>query len=147
MARPPACCSLCWNPPLIGKDGLASPALTEGSGTPTPTPVVFCAPTPAPATAPAFALSTDNELFKQFIKAYLEAQVPGQKEVDPEPRKQPPKDQFPDLYYANLHMDYYQFCQQYEDHFITAGTKRSNRILFAALFLHRSVTQQWLQHK
>ena len=44
-------------------------------------------------------------------------------------------------------MDYYRFCQQCKDHFETAGAKWPNKILFAALFLHELVTQQWLQHK
>ena len=65
------------NPLPTGKDELAGAAPTEGSGTPTPTPVVSRAPTPAPATAPAVAPFSDNELFKQFIKAHLEVQVPG----------------------------------------------------------------------
>ena len=59
--------------PPAGEDELAGVVPTEGSGTPTLTPVVSCAPTPAPATAPAAAPSSNTELFKQFIKAYLEA--------------------------------------------------------------------------
>ena len=139
--------SLCRNFLLTGKDELASAAPTEGSSTPTPTPVVFRASTPASAIAPAVAPSLDNKLFKQFMKAYLEAQVPGWKKIDPEPHKQRLKAQFPDLYYGNLHIDCYQFCQQCEDHFATAGTIEPNKISFAALFLHRLVTQQWLQYK
>ena len=88
MAGPCACRSPCRNPLPAGEDELAGAAPTEGSGTPTPTPVVSRAPTPAPATAPAAAPSSDNELFKQFMKAYLEAQVPGRTEVDPKPREQ-----------------------------------------------------------
>ena len=147
MARPRACRSPCQNLHPAGEDELAGAASTEGSGTPTPALVMSRASTPAPTTAPAVAPSSDNELFKQFMKAYLEAQVPGRTEVDPKPRKLPLKARFPDLYYGNLHMDCYQFCQQSEDYFKTAGAKRPNRILFAALFLRGSVTQRWLQHK
>ena len=163
MAKPPACRSPRRNPPLTGKDELAGaapePAPTKGSDTSTLAPAASCVPTPtpppdtlvaAPSSAPALAAtapSSDNELFKQFMKAYLEAQVPGRTEVDPEPREQPLKARFPDLYYGNSHMDCYQFCQQCEDHFKTAGAKRSNRILFAALFLRKSVTRRWFQHK
>ena len=75
------------------------------------------------------------------MKAYLEAQVPGQTEVDPEPCEQSLKARFPDLYYGNSHMDCYRFCQQCKDHFETAGAKGPNRIPFAALFLRGSVTQ------
>ena len=142
MAGPRARRSPRRNPPPAGEDELAGAVPTEGSDTPTPTPVMSCAPTPAPATAPAAAPSSDNELFKQFMKAYLEAQVPGRTEVDPEPREQPLKARFPDLYYGNSHMDCYRFCQQCEDHFETAGAKGPNRIPFAASFLRGSVTQQ-----
>ena len=105
------------------------------------------APTPALATALATASSSDTELFKQFLKAYLETQVPGRTKVDSEPRKQPLKARFPDLYHNNSHMDCYQFCQQCEDYFETAGAKKPNKIPFAALFLRGLVTHRWLQHK
>ena len=68
-------------------------------------------------------------------------------EMNPEPCKQPLKARFPNLYYGNLHIDCYQFCQKCKDHFETAAAKKPNKISFAALFLHGLVTQQWLQHK
>ena len=111
MARLPACRSSCRNPFPTGKDGLAGATLTESSGTSTPTPVMSHDPTPAPATAPVIAPSSDNKLFKQFMKAYLEAQVPSRTKVDPELCKQSFKAQFPDLYYGNLHIDCYRFSQ------------------------------------
>ena len=147
MARPPTCRSPRRNPLFTGKYGLDGAALTEGNGTLTPISVLSCASTLALATTPAVAPSSDNKLFKQFIKAYLEAQVPSRTEVDPKPREQPLKAQFLNFYYCNLHMDCYQFCQQCENHFKIAGAKKPNKILFAALFLYGSVTQQWHQHK
>ena len=69
-----------------------------------------CAPTTALAIALAAAPSLDNKLFKQFMKAYLEVQVPDQTEVDTKPCKQFFKARFPDFYYGNLYMDCYQFC-------------------------------------
>ena len=107
MAKPPASYSFCWNPLPIGKDELADTTPTESSGTPTPTTVVSRAPTPTPATALVVALSLDNKLCNQFIKAYLETQVLSRTEVDPEPCKQPLKARFRDLYYGNLHMNCY----------------------------------------
>ena len=77
MPGPRACRSPRRNSPPAGEDELTGAAPTEGSGISTLTPVVFRALTPAPTTAPAVIPSSDNELFKQFIKAYLEAQVPG----------------------------------------------------------------------
>ena len=141
MAKLSACRSPCRNSFLTGEDRFAGAAPTEGSGTPTPTPVLSRAPTPAPATASAVTPSLDNKLFKQFMKAYLEAQMPGRIVVDSEACKQPLKAWFPDLYYGNLHMDCYWFCQQCENHFKTTRAKKPNKILFAALFLHRLVTQ------
>ena len=141
------CCSSCQNPPPPGKDKLTDAALTEGSGIFIPILVVLRAPTPAPIISSTITLFSNNKLFKQFMKAYLESQVPGQTKLDPEPCKQPFKAWFPDLYYGNLYMDCDQFCQQFENHFITAKAKEPNRIPFAALFMYGSVTQQWLQHK
>ena len=159
MARPPARRSPCWNAPPTGKYELAGaapgPAPTEGSDTFTLAPAVSRVPTPTPSDALVAALSlspalaatvpsSDNKLFKQFIKAYLEAQVSSRTKVDPEPRKQPLKAQFPDLYYGNSHMDCYRFCQQCDNHFKTARAKGPNKTLFATLFLRGSVIQRWL---
>ena len=69
MAGPRANRSSCWNLLPAVEDELAGVAPIESSGTPTPTPVVFRVLTPALATAPVVASSSDNELFKQFIKA------------------------------------------------------------------------------
>ena len=147
MAGPRACRSPRRNPSPAGEDKLAGTAPTKGNGTPTPTLVVSRAPTPALATTPAASLSLDRELFKQFMRAYLEAQVPDQTKVDSKSRKQSLKTRFPDLYYGNSHMDCYRFCQQCKDHFETTRAKGRNKIPFAASFLHGLVTQQWLQHK
>ena len=138
MSGPCTCCSARWNAPPAGEDKLAGAAPTEGSNTPILTSAVSRAWTPAPA----IALSLDNKLFKQFMKAYLEAQMPGQIEVDSESCKQPLNAQFLDLYYDNLHTDYYQFYEQCKNHFKIAMAKEPNRIQFAALFLYRSVTRQ-----
>ena len=104
-------------------------------------------PTIALATASATTPLLDNKLLKQFMKAYLEAHMPGQTEVDPKPCKQPLKLQFPDFNYGNLHIDRYRFYQQCKNHFKTVEAKKPNRILFAALFLRKLITQRWLQHK
>ena len=87
MAGSYACCNFCWNPSLTAKDKLASAAPTKDSSTPTPTSAVSHALTTAPAIAPF----SDNKLFKQFIKAYLDLQVPGQIKVNSKPCKQPLK--------------------------------------------------------
>ena len=147
MAGPCACRNTFLNLNPTSKYELTGASLTESSSIPTPTPVVTHAPIPALATTHAAAGSLDNKLFKQFKKAYLEAQVQSRPEVDPEPCKQLLYARFSDFYYGNSHMDCYQFCQQCEDYFKTTKAKGLNRIPFAALFLDGSVTQQWFQHK
>ena len=59
--------------------------------------------------APGLASTSTNELFKQFMKAYLEAQTPIPIQI--ELREQPLKACFPDLYHGNSHMNCYRFCQ------------------------------------
>ena len=128
MARPRTCRSLCHNLPPGSEDKLTEgpPRVpNEGSNTPTHSSTVFCAPTSAPP-------STD-ELFKQFMKAYLESNQ-GPKQPLKE-RKQHLKAKVPDVYYDKLHMDCYHFCQQCEDHFETSQATRTNWTPFAVFFL------------
>ena len=101
MTGPCACRNPRRNFPTPGKDKLAGAVPTKSSATPTPTPVVLPAPSPAPATALTTTPSSDKELFKQFIKAYLQDQMPVQIEVDSEPYKQLFKARFSDFYYSN----------------------------------------------
>ena len=44
-------------------------------------------------------------------------------------------------------MECYNFCQQCEDHFATAGAKGPNRIPFAASFLRDRINFRWQQYK
>lgn len=59
------------NLPFDGKDKLIREALTEGSDTYIPKSALLHILTPTLAFAP----SSTDELFKQFIKTYLEAQT------------------------------------------------------------------------
>lgn len=49
---------------------------------------------------------------------------------------------FFNFYYRNLHLDYYHFCQQYENYFKITGANRLNCILFTTLFLQKMIVQQ-----
>ena len=161
MAEPRACQSPCRNFLPVGKDeftGAAPRAVpTNDSGTLTLTPVVLGAPTPAPVPPPALAKLvakyTDADLqraTKLAIKLFVQDQQQAQSQAAPpapKPRERPLKAWFPDLYYDNLHMDCYRFCQQCKDYFKTVKAKGPNKIPFADLLLHGSVTQQELQHK
>ena len=152
MASPRTCRNLCHNSPPGGEDELAGDlpgAPTKGSNTLTPSPPASRAQIPASAEAPA--PPSNEELFQQFMKAYLENQnqnqAPPPAPIQVELREQPLKARFPDLYYGNSHLDCYRFCQQCEDHFDTAGASEPNRIPFPALFLCGLVVQCWHQHK
>ena len=50
-------------------------------------------------------------------------------------RQEKLKAHFPNVYCGKSHMDYYNFCQQYEDYFAIAGTTGPTQILFATFFL------------
>lgn len=63
-----------------------------------------------------------------------------------EPKEQPLKAQFPDLYFGKSHLDCYRFCQQCEDHFDTARANRDNHT-FAAPFLCDNISTRWTQYK
>lgn len=71
MADPQTAYSFCHNPPLSGKDELVGIASIKSSNTHTFTPTVSYALIPIPV----IALHSTNELFKWFIKVYLEAQT------------------------------------------------------------------------
>ena len=110
MAEPRTCRSLCRNPLSSDENKLVRDpprALTEGNNTLTPSPSVFWAPilAPTPALTPLFT----DELFKQFIKTYLEFnQGPSQLL---EEYKWPLKAKVSDIYYGKSHIDCYYFCQ------------------------------------
>ena len=57
------------------------------------------------------------------------------------------KARFPDLYCGKSYMDYYNFCQQCEDYFATAGATALTRILFVASFLRDRISFRWQQYK
>ena len=83
-----------------------SPAL---SSNPIPSPELVPALIPAPVLAPvpAPAPPSSNELFKQFIRAYLESNQ-GPRQL-PAEREQPFKAKVLEVYYGKLHMDCYHF--------------------------------------
>ena len=92
---------------------------------PAPTPVFAPAPVPAPGPAPAPA------------PAPIVAEAPREKL----------KARSPDVYRGKSHMDCYNFCQQCEDYFATAGATGPTRIPFAASFLRDRISFRWQQYK
>ncbi len=49
----------------------------------------------------------------------------------------------PDLYYDNLHIEYYYFCQQCKDYSEIIRLLDHKRILFATGFLKDRILSQW----
>ena len=116
--------------------GSTFPALSHNP-TPGPklVPALNFAPVPAPVLAPvpAPALPSPDELFKQFMRAYLQLNQ-GLRQISAEFERSF-KAKIPEVYYGKSHMDCYHFCQHCKDHFETAGATGNNRTLFAASFL------------
>ena len=62
-------------------------------------------------------------------------------------RKWPLKAWFLDIYWSKTHLECYNFFQQCEDHFATAGATGPNQVLFAATLLKNTILFQWQQHQ
>ncbi len=52
-----------------------------------------------------------------------------------------------DVYCGRSHIEYYNFCQQCENHFTTCEANGPNRIPFVASFLRNRINFRWQQHK
>ena len=149
------CCSPRRNPPLIDpmEDELArDPGPVGGPHSVSTSPNSSRNPTPgpdqlpdlisAPAPVPNLAPAPTNELFKKFMKAYLESnQGPRQPPME---CKQPLKAKVLEVYYDKLYIECYHFCQQCKDHFKTAGATGINRTPFAASFLCGNISMCWI---
>ena len=133
---------LARDPGSVGgpNSGSTSPAPSRN---PTPGPDLVPALIPAPIPAPTPAPVASDELFKKFMKAYLETNQ-GPKQLE---RKETLKAKVPEVYYDKSHMDCYHFCQQYEDYFKTVGATGFNRTPFTAFFLRGNIIVHWAQFK
>lgn len=52
-----------------------------------------------------------------------------------------------DIYRGRSHIEYYNFCLQYEDHLVIARANGKYRVIFATTFLKNRVLYRWQQHK
>ena len=129
---------LARDPGSVGgpNSGSTSPAPSRN---PTPGPDLVPALIPAPIPAPTPAPVASEELFKKFMKAYLETnQGPRQPE-----HKRNFKAKVPEVYYGKSHMDCYYFCQQCKDHLETVRATEFNRTPFAASFFRENISVRW----
>lgn len=152
------CHSPCQNPLNPADDTLVDDlpgAPTKNNGSLTSTSRVFTpgpAPAPVPIVAPISAqtsaiLSTNDELSKQFIKPYLEAQTQPPTPTQSKPYERLLKACFFELYLGNSHLVCYKFCQQGEDYFNTAKVTDLNQIPFSASFLRDTISCWWIKYK
>ncbi len=93
---------------------------------------------PGPEPAPAPAPVPNNDLFLEFIRTSIKRvrdqalavsvalAAPVAEARDNTNRPLKPRN--PDLYYGHLHMEYYYFCQQCEDHFEVARSLGHKRV-------------------
>ena len=126
-----------WAP----KKGTSTPSHTNtpaSSHTSTPAPSHMSTPAPSPANASTL---TESTLVLKYSKTdqmkilKIFSETKGQEPKAEVARKRLLKANVPDVYFEKLHMDCYYFCQQCEDHFVTAGATGSNHTPFAASFL------------
>ena len=131
------------------------PVLVEDLHSDNTSPAPSCNPTlgpnlvlaliPVPLSTLTLAPVDIDELFKKFMKAYLETnQRPKQPPVE---RKQTFKAKLPEVYYDKSHIDCYHFCHQCKDYFKTTGATEFNRTLFATFFLRGNISVRWTQFK
>ena len=99
-------------------------------------------PVNPPAVEPPVAKYTEEDL-QRILKTVLEARALPSDGI----REKPLKARSPDVYCGKSYMECYNFCQQCEDHFATAGAKGPNRIPFAASFLRDRINFRWQQYK
>lgn len=83
--------------------GAQGPAGASTQGSLSPAPEAPQEPSPAPG-------QPTEDLFKQFMKAFLESPKTGA-QGPTEPCERFLKARLPDLYLGKLHMDCYHFCQ------------------------------------
>ena len=101
---------------------------------------------PPEAPIPPLVPLTFKDLFTKFMKVFMETtQARDREQLEPWERSF--KARTPETYFGKSHIDCYHFCQQFEDYFGTSGATGINRTLFAAIFLHGSISLRWAQYK
>ena len=105
-----------------------------------------------PTSATALSATSTEDLFRQYMQAYLEdrwnpAPVPAPTlppaDAQEETSDKPLKAKNRDRYYGNSDIECYHFCQQYKEHFDTDGAKGHRRVPFTASFLKNRILYRW----
>ena len=117
----------------ISKSPLVSSSLPESSHDKAPA---------NPLAESLVAKYTEKDLQK-ILRIVLKARAPPSDGT----RKKLLKARSLDIYCGKSHIECYNFCQQCEDYFATAGAKGPNCILFATSFLRDRINFRWQQYK
>ena len=103
-------------------------------------PLQDSAPGPsAPLNISKYSKKDLQQILKTILEVKTLAPAPHPFVVPDRPRERPLKAKFPNLYCGKSHLESYNFCHQYEDHFAIAGAKRQNGVLFATIFFQNQV--------
>ena len=132
MAWSSACRTFFQNLFFGGKDKLVGAAPFKGNNTCT----MLCTPTPTASVAlpVVFALSFIVRYLEDDLQPIFNTVLEFRPCVSPltfalaflqykSPSEKPLKAWFSDAYWDKTHLKYYNYLQQYEDHFATAGAK------------------------
>ncbi len=134
-------------PPIYqGRPAIRHPALRLEA----PALGLVYAPAPTPTPTP------NIDLFQEFMRTYIEKvraqapMVPAAPAPDVKARDdtdRPLKSWNSNLYYGNLRMECYYFCQQCKDYFEVAGSLGHKHVPFPVRFLQDRILYRWQQHK
>ncbi len=134
----------------------APAATTLSATTPAATAPSATAPAATASSATSLAATPTEDLFQQYMQAYLEdcqnlapapAPAPPPADAQEETSDRPLKARNLDLHYGNSHIECYYFCQKCKEHFDTEGAIDHKRVPFAAFFLKDRILYRWQQHK
>lgn len=91
-------------------------------------------PEPTPALKPALIHILLRQLIETCIEYTRKHPAGSRDDID-----RLLKSRNPNLYYNNLHIKYYYFCQKYKDHFEITALLGHNQVFFAANFLKKQI--------
>lgn len=99
---------------------------------------------PIPATLQVLKYTKNN--LEQIFKTVLESRTPALKKFD-KPQEKPLKAKVPDVYRSKFYKDYYNFFQQYKNHFTMSGARGLNQVAFIATFFKQQALFRQQQYK
>lgn len=99
-----------------------------------------------PSLAPPHIPKYTKDNLQQILKTVLEVQplaCDHDQETLENASEQTFKSRAPDIYKDQLDIDFYDFIQQYKDHFTMSGSQDRKQVLFPAIFLKERALNRW----